>query len=122
MRGGAFHLFLGNALIGLFEGWLLARAFELPKRRCAWSLVLANYLSAWVGLGLMPFFFHKYGVDIYTGLRVTWALVAATYLLTLLLEWPFVTLCFRKAPGWFPRSVKGSLLIQSASYILLFGG
>lgn len=117
----AFHLFLGNALIGIFEGWLLARAFHLPQRRCIWSLILANYLSAWIGFGLMSYLFEKFGKDIYSGLRVTWMLVAATYLLTLLLEWPFVAFCFRTVPQWFRKSVKGSLLLQSASYVLLFG-
>jgi len=39
--------------------------------------------------------------------------------LTLLLEWPFVALCVRGAPGWLRRSVKGSLIAQTASYGVL---
>src|SRR5204863_2915678 len=31
-------------------------------------------------------------------------------------------LCFRKAPKWVSNSIKGSFLIQSASYAVLFGG
>jgi hypothetical protein len=120
--GSVFHLLLGNALIGLFEGWLLARVFHLPKRHCIWLLILANYLSAWIGVTLTSYLFHEYATDIYSGWRVTWMLVAATYFLTLVVEWPFVALCFRKAPQWLPSSIKGSLLIQSASYLLLFGG
>ncbi len=120
--GSAFHLFLGNALIGLFEGWLLARVFHLPKRRCIWLLIFANYLSAWIGVMLTSYLFHEYATDIYSGLRVTWMLVAATYFLTVVVEWPFVALCFRNAPQWLPSSIKSSLLIQSASYALLFGG
>ena len=48
-------------------------------------------------------------------------MVVITYLLTLLLEWPFVALCFRKTEGWFRKSLWGSLVVQSASYLVLFG-
>ncbi len=120
--GGAFHLFIGNAIIGLFEGWLLARFFGLSKRRCVGFLIPANYLSAWVGIMLMSFLFNRFATDIYSGLRVTWLLIAASYLLTLLVEWPFVALCFRGTQRWFTGSIKGSVLVQSASYVLLFGG
>jgi len=120
--GSTFHLFLGNAIIGLFEGWLLARFFGLSKRRCIGFLIPANYLSAWIGFMLMSFLFDRFATDIYSGLRVTWLLIAATYLLTLIVEWPFVALCFRGTQHWFMGSIKGSVLIQSASYVLLFGG
>lgn len=120
--GTAFHLFLGNALIGLLEGWLLSRVFGLSPKRCAWWLVAANYLSAWCGMMLMGFLFARYATDIYSGLRVTWLLVAGTYVLTLILEWPFVAACFRGNQRWFVASVKGSLIVQSASYVILFGG
>src|SRR6185437_157689 len=33
----------------------------------------------------------------------------------------FVALCFRGMPGWFRRSWKGNFIIQTASYVLLFG-
>jgi hypothetical protein len=120
--GMAFHLFLGNALLGLLEGWLLARVFGLSAKRCAWWLVVANYLSAWCGMMLMGFLFERYATDIYSGLRISWLLVAGTYVLTLIIEWPFVAACFRGTQRWLTASVKGSLLVQSASYICLFGG
>ena len=120
--GTAFHLFLGNALLGLLEGWLLARVFGLSARRCAWWLVVANYVSAWCGMMLMGSLFARYATDIYSGLRVTWLLVAGTYVLTLIIEWPFVAACFRGSQRWLMASVKGSFLVQSASYICLFGG
>jgi len=120
--GTTFHLFLGNALLGLAEGWLLARVFRLSVRSCAWRLVIANYLSAWIGVSLMGFLFARYATDIYTGLRVTWLLVAGTYVLTLIIEWPFVAACFRGTRHWLKASIKASLLVQSASYLCLFGG
>lgn len=120
--GTAFHLFLGNALLGLAEGWLLARVFGLAVRRCAWWMIIANYLSAWIGVSLMGFLFARYATDIYSGLLVTWLLVGGAYLLTLIIEWPFVAVCFRGTQHWLNASIKGSLLVQSASYLCLFGG
>jgi len=117
-----FHLLVGNAIIGLLEGGLLSRAFGLPAGRCIGLLIIANYVSAWTGEMLMPHLFWRYATDIYSGLRVTWALIAGTYLLTLFVEWPFVASSFWKTSKWFVRSIKASLLIQSVSYVLLFGG
>lgn len=65
--------------------------------------------------------FDRYATDIYVGQMVTVLLVAGAYLLTLIVEWPFVAACFRGTEHWFKTSVKGSLLVQFASYMLLFG-
>ena len=119
---GMFHLMIGNGFVALLEGWILARVFKLPKKRCVLVLIAANYFSAWVGALLLPRLFEKYATDIYHGLRVTWYLVGLSYLMTIVLEWPFVAFCLRKTDNWFIRSIKGSLLIQSASYLILFGG
>lgn len=118
----AFHLFIGNALIGLFEGYLLARFFELPRRRACGCLIAANYVSMWAGSIILPRLFYSMATDIYNALRITWALVGISYLLTLGIEWPFVALAFRRKPNWLKASIKGSLLIQTASYLILFGG
>lgn len=95
-----FHLFLGNALIGLCEGLVLARVFGLQKQGCVRLMIAANYLSAWIGVFLVPHLFSRAADDIYSGLWVTWLRIAATYLVTLVVEWPFVAMCFRKSPGW----------------------
>lgn len=118
----AFHLFIGNALIGVFEGYLLARFFELPRRRACGCLIAANYVSMWAGSIILPRLFYSMTTDIYNALQVTWALVGISYLLTLAIEWPFVALAFRKKPDWLKGSIKGSLLVQTASYLILFGG
>ncbi|MCK9315793.1 MAG: hypothetical protein M0Q48_06585 [Verrucomicrobia bacterium] len=44
-----------------------------------------------------------------------------TYCVTLLLEWLFIAQRFRGTQDWFRRSVRASLVVQSASYVLLFG-
>ncbi|MCP5523096.1 MAG: hypothetical protein H7A46_16290 [Verrucomicrobiales bacterium] len=38
-----------------------------------------------------------------------------------MIEWPFVASCFLGKPRWFRRSLQASLLVQSISYVLLFG-
>ena len=47
---GTFHLLIGNALIGLGEGLLLARWFKAPKQRAIQIMIGANYFSMIVGL------------------------------------------------------------------------
>ncbi len=117
-----FHLLFGNALLGWLEGWLLAKVFKLNRRRCIVALILANYFSAWFGMLIVEALRASQTVDINSALRLLLILVLVTYLLTLLLEWPFIAFCFRKTSHWFARSVKASLLIQTLSYLLLFGG
>jgi len=112
----------GNALLGVFEGWFLAKIFDLQRSRCIGLMILANYLSAWLGMFIVGALRTSQAVDIYNALRVSLTLVFVTYVLTFLLEWPFVVLCFRRSPQWFARSVRGSLLVQTISYLLLFGG
>jgi hypothetical protein len=48
------------------------------------------------------------------------ALVAA-WVLTLLIEWPFMALCFRGASGWLRRSVMATLAIQTVSCLVVGG-
>ncbi len=52
MWAGMLHLFIGNAVIGCFEGFILAKFFSLKMRRTIGLLIAANYFSAWVGAGL----------------------------------------------------------------------
>lgn len=118
----AFHLLIGNAILGIAEGWFLARVFKIPLRRCVGFLISANYVSAWVGMSELSYCFDRFATDISVGLRVIWLLIGAAYLLTLLIEWPFVVLAFPKGAGRFAKSLRGNLIIQTASYVVLFGG
>jgi hypothetical protein len=122
MWAGMYHLLFGNALIGVGEGLLLAWLFSLPKVKSVFVMIIANYASAWLGglflcsraVGTLP-------MDLNNGWTWFWVMVVATYCMTLLLEWPFIVWCFRGKADWLRRSVKASFVIQSASYVLLFG-
>lgn len=122
MWAAMLHLVIGNALIGILEGLILAKVFSLRSVKAVALMIAANYLSAWVGgflaSGAVARHLH---MDLNTGWRWFWILVIATYVLTLILEWPFVALCFRGSANLRKRSWKGNLLVQSISYLLLFG-
>lgn len=126
MPTGTVPLFLVTAvLLGALEGAIVARLFRLRSARSVGWMILANLLVSWLGFLFLPMLPHS-------DLRREWwsapIIVVATYALILLLEWPFVALCVRGAPGWFRRSVKGSLVAQTAGYLVLlviaivFGG
>jgi hypothetical protein len=122
MWASTLHLFLGNAAIGIAEGLLLAMLFRQRRAGCVLIMIAANYFSAWAGgLLLASRISDKLDLDLYNAWPWLWGMVAITYFLTLLLEWPFVALCLRKSDGWFRKSLRGSLVVQSASYVVLFG-
>lgn len=117
-----FHLLLGNLFLGLAEGALLARLYSLPKRGCALAMVAANYFSAWVGGVLIGGrLVDAVPMDLNNGWRWFWILVVLAYLMTVVIEWPFVALCLRGTRDRFRRSLQASFIIQSASYLVLFG-
>jgi hypothetical protein len=122
MWAGMLHLVFGNLIIGLFEGTLLAKFFGLPKRKCIGLLILANYFSAWLGgYCIARAIARALPMELYNAWPLFWFMVLVTYVLTLLLEYPFVAIAFRGDLKWRSKSIRGSLLIQTASYVLLFG-
>jgi len=120
--GSAIHLLVGNAVIGACEGWLLWRYLGQAAPRRLSPLIAGNYLSAWIGTWVMPFLFEQLATDIYAVGRAMAALVVISFLLTLLVEWPFVYKVIPKGQHLLRQSLRGNLVIQTASYVLLFGG
>ncbi len=122
MWASAFYLVIGNAVIGVFEGVLLAKLFHLRKGKTIAWLIPANYFSAWLGgvviAGGISSAVH---VDLYNARTFLWLMIALTYVLTLLLEFPFVALAFWRDPQWLRKAIHGSLVVQTASYVLLLG-
>jgi hypothetical protein len=122
MWAGLLHLVLGNALIGVGEGFLLARMFSISKAKSIGIMIPANYFSAWAGgfliCGLLV---DKIPMDLNNGWRWFWAMVLVAYLMTIVFEWPFIAWCFRGSLGVWKRSFRASVVVQTASYALLFG-
>lgn len=107
------HLWVGNALIGLLEGLLLAWWFPIPKRHGILIMIAANYASAWVGGQFLGGrIVESLPMDLTNGWRWFWILVCATYVMTVFLEWPFVAWYLRGSPGLWKRSLRASLVVQ----------
>jgi hypothetical protein len=116
-----FHLVFGNALIGLGEGLLLARLCSLPRGKTVLAMILANYVSAWLGaLFIGGAMVQSLPMDLNNGRSWFWCMVGVTYAMTLVIEWPFVGWSLRGTQQWFKRSMRSSLIVQSASYVILF--
>ena len=122
MWASMLHLVFGNLIIGIVEGILLAKVFGLTKRNCIGLMILANYLSAWLGgLVIGNAIAKALPMGLYTAWPFFWLMVLVTYFLTLFLEFPFVALAFRGAPAWRRKSIRASFVVQSISYMALFG-
>jgi hypothetical protein len=122
MWAGMLHLVFGNLIIGLFEGMLLARVFGLSKKKSMGLMILANYFSAWLGgLLIAKAIAHVLPMGLQNAWPLLWVMVIITYTLTLLLEFPFVALAFRGDSAWVRKTIRGSLLVQTVSYVILFG-
>ena len=116
------HLLIGNFLIGIGEGLLLTWLFSAPSRRTILVMIVANYFSAWVGCFLMQGpLLSALPMDLNNGWRWFWTMVVASYFMTVVLEWPFIAFCLRGKQNWLKRSIRASLIVQAASYVLLFG-
>ncbi|WP_309400366.1 hypothetical protein [Cerasicoccus maritimus] len=116
------HLVLGNALIGLGEGLLLAILFGGSKLRSILLLVAANYASAWAG----GFLFAKH-LPSWTDITIlniqSWivAFVILAFLITLLLEFPFVWFALRRSERKLSQTVMATIVVNIISYIALVG-
>lgn len=122
MWAGMLHLTIGNALIGLLEGLLLGWLFGASKSKAVAVMIVANYVSAWLGGNFLRLAIVKsLPMDLTNAWMWFWVMVGATYCLTLVLEWPFVACVLRPAPRWLTRSLWASLVVQSTSYLILCG-
>lgn len=116
-------LLIGNAIIGLLEGLVLAKLFKANRKRAFGLMIGANYVSAFAGVVL-------YGDASKTGLiQARWPLnienyenwivmaVAVAFIVTLILEWPFCHASFDKDRRKLRRTIPACLLVQSLSYL-----
>ena len=121
MWAGMLHLVIGNFIIGILEGLLLAIIFKLPKIKAMGILILANYFSAWVGSFVCAAIINHIHINLNNAWMVFWVMVLFTYIMTLFIEFPFVIFLFHRDTQWRRKSIRGSLIIQTVSYVLLFG-
>lgn len=127
MLTSACHLVAGNLIIGLIEGLVVSWFVRGRRWRAIGWMVLANYASAWLGYVLLnsalPRALQATGERITIENLVAWHATAllVAYLLTLIVEFPFVWLAL--GPGVkFGRRVGVNLLVQTVSYALVVAG
>ncbi len=123
----SFHLLLGNAIIGVIEGRILARWWKLPKiSECGW-MIAANYVSAFCGVFVLGYYLEVHNIFADHGnipfSRIPEALiliVISLYILTVVIEWPFVHFSVKKAGASFDRlwlkTLSSSALVNIISY------
>lgn len=101
---------------------MLAFLFRLSKWKCVLIMIAANYFSAWVGdLFILGYAIKTPELDLYNAWNWVRSMVAVTFLITLVLEWPFVFFCLRKSESRLKKSLWGNFVIQLLSYVLVFG-
>lgn len=116
--GMMIHFVILDLVVGILEGLCLGFLFKLPKWKTMGWMVLANYASSWIG---GPFLQKIISTDIEPSQvgRYIITIIIAAYLLTLLLEFPFVYLACKSKLSRWKISIWGSLIIQTVSYSLL---
>lgn len=123
---GMAHLTIGNLLIGSAEGLLLSWLYRVRKARAVGVMIVGNYVSAAIGFGLV----NRYAVGGLPGFRgpmietfvpmIATALIIA-FLLTLVLELPFVRFTLHGEAGTWRKAIIGSIIIQTVTYTLMLG-
>jgi sialidase-1 len=117
------QLLFGNFLIGVLEGWLIARLFGVRKADAIPAMIGANYLSLIPGavslIALNKALARVTDVDVYTAPAYMAAMCVLVFVLTVVIEWPVCLWIFWARPRRFRDSWLASLAAQSASYGLL---
>ena len=117
------HLCFGNLIIGIAEGWLIARVWQRRFKRTAPIMVLANYASMAIGLFLVggPVLLLYRRLESHPGMlyslpALLFLLLLLTLAVSVIMEWPFCRWALRS--DW-RTAIKASLLAQAASYAVL---
>jgi hypothetical protein len=119
MWATAGHLLFGNAIIGVLEGLILAFLFHLPKWKSVGVMILANYVSAWAGSVLLSSGLLRLPMTIENVRPMLLLTLVILFVITVLLELLFIAFLFRRDPRQWAKGLKGSLLVQTVSYVLL---
>jgi len=123
-----FHLVFLTWIIGLGEGLLLCtffRAWKVPswRDRVFISMIAANVASAWLG---MLFVKSRYAAQITGDVTIEnlipafWTMVYVTFLLTMIIEFPFFLVALYGRKWLVPKTVTATLIVHCISYSLLF--
>lgn len=130
MWAGMLHLVVLNFFIGILEAAVLVKVFGLPKFKAETALIPANYFSMIVGWLLLRAAWTPLerllpgSAPLYKGAALLMILGIASWVLSIILEWPFCALAMRRIPNHSGRSrwqqsLRASVIAQTVSYALL---
>lgn len=125
MWAGMLHLVFLNAVIGVIETILVARIFRVPRTRLAIPVIAGNYFSMIAGYALVQFVWDHLekqitaSAPLYYVPRLLFAAIAVSWLLSVLLEWPFCTFGVGPTDRRWQTGFRASVCAQTASYALL---
>ncbi len=119
----SYHLLVFNFLIGILEGLIISSIFHTSKKRSILIMVLANYASMILGMFFMLCFAFVIPLTLqhYPLNDVAWNTITLflTFILTNLIEWPFVYRILKNNEKRFVRSIWGTLVVNLISYALI---
>jgi hypothetical protein len=116
----ASYVTLANVGLGLLEGVLIAAVWRVPFGRCILVMLIANFASSLAGAGLLSLaaFADITIVNVHAWL---WGSLVALFLLTLLVELPFVG--YALSHTWrgavCRRAARATLTVHAISYPLM---
>jgi hypothetical protein len=120
MWAGCCHLIIGNAILGMFEGWLLTKFFK-NEQKSFLPMIWANYASMAGGI-LLVAAATPLRADVMLDplgrapgyIAMMWI---AAFIITGFIEWPFVAKMIGLKVG--KKSLVASFALQTISYIAL---
>ena len=121
------HFFL-NIPIAVLEGFVITLLFRLRWRKIVvviGIMLLANYFSAFTGIFIVKWLRNSVSplilgqTPLYRISSTLWILSGITFLLTIILEWPFCYWILRDKEKRLKKSFSASLIAQVVSYALL---
>jgi hypothetical protein len=120
-----FHLSIGNLLIGIAEGCLLAWCLKRYKSDILFLMIAANFLSAFLAFCLFRALGAAFEKEIFVAEPLyhinnfILLLAMLSFPMTVVLEWPFVWHAMKGTLNRKIRSIQISVFLQAISYTFL---
>jgi hypothetical protein len=122
---GFAQLTIGNLFIGIIESLLVRKVFKVETAAAFLWIILANYLSCVAGIFFLGFvtnpIVHLIGspVPIYALGRIAIVLAGLTFIITILVEWPFYWLGIRRKRPGAKTTFRANLVANAVTYSIL---
>jgi hypothetical protein len=123
-RVSVAYLVVGNLVAALFESFAIAKVFRTPFKRTLLWMILANYVSTFVGYVSMDCMIRIAGPLLFPDIPynlpfVFIVLLGSSFVFAVLYEWPFLIKLFNQRKSAIKTALRASLLAQIISYSIL---